>query len=245
MDVLISNVGCSILATIIYDISKVCLGKFYYKKDNLDKIEELLRKGLNDKFEVLYMSGEFNSFLKTPFFRGTIENYIIFKITGYCEGNIIKIKKSTDIIVEKDIIEFLCNYLFQEYYERAITIPSKSLVRQFFEAFFKIASNYVVSMMKDEDRINVFFINKRLDLVQENILLRLDETIETITRTMKCEVVPFQNIYADYVTEYHKILETNHSRAHVYLLDTFDFAEFYVPPFLRQISSKHKVKEHI
>lgn len=69
MDVLISNVGCSILATIIYDISKVCLGKFYYKKDNLNKIEELLREGLDDKFEVLYMSGEFNSFLKTPFFR--------------------------------------------------------------------------------------------------------------------------------------------------------------------------------
>lgn len=35
MEVMVSNVGCSILASIIYDISKVCLGKFIYKNDEL------------------------------------------------------------------------------------------------------------------------------------------------------------------------------------------------------------------
>lgn len=247
MDVVISNVGCSILASIIYDIGKVCLGKFYYKNDehSIKKIEELIREKLDDKYETLYMSGEFNAFLQAPFFKDTIENYIIYKITGNCEGNIRKVKKNNNTIMEKEVIDFLVDYLFQQYYEGVLTKPSKTLVRQFFENFFRFATNYIVALMKDENKMDVFFVNRRIDLAQESILLRLNETIETIKRTMRCEIIPVKNVYDDYVREYHNILKTNHSRAHVYLLDTFDFAEFYVPPFLRQLSPGKEVKEHI
>lgn len=113
MDVVISNVGCSILASIIYDISKICLGKFYYKKDehSIKKIEELIREELDDKYEILYMSGEFNSFLQAPFFKDTIENYIIYKITGNCDGTIRKVKKNNNLIMEKDVIDFLTSVM--------------------------------------------------------------------------------------------------------------------------------------
>lgn len=247
MDVVVSNVGCSILASIIYDISKVCLGKFYYKNDehSIEKIEELIREKLDDKYETLYMSGEFNAFLQAPFFKDTIENYIIYKITGNCEGSIRKVKKNNNTIMEKEVIDFLADYLFQQYYDEILTKPSKTTVRRFFENFFRFATNYVVALMKEENKMNVFFVNRRIDLAQESILLRLNETIETIKRTMGCEVIPVKNVYDDYVKEYHNILKTNHSRAHVYLLDTFDFAEFYVPPFLRQLSPEKEVKEHI
>ncbi|MBR1693020.1 MAG: NACHT domain-containing protein [Lachnospiraceae bacterium] len=247
MNAVISNVGCSILASIIYDISKVCLGKFYYKNDDhsIKKIEELIREKLDDKYEILYMSGEFHTFLQAPFFKDTIENYIIYKVTGNCEGNMRKMKKNSNLILEKDVVDFLSNYLFQEYFVKVVTMPSKTLVRQFFENFFKFATNYVVSLMKDENKMDVFFVNRRIDFAQESILLRLNETIETIKRTMKCEIIPVKNIYDDYVKEYHSILKTNHSRAHVYLLDTFDFAEFYVPPFLRRLSPGQEVRNHI
>lgn len=247
MDVIVSNVGCSLLASIIYDISKVCLGKLYYKKDerSIEKIEELIREELDDKYEVLFMSGKFNSFLRAPFFKDTIQNYIIYKITGNCEGNIRKIKKNNNVIMEKEVIEFLSNNLFQEYNDEVVNIPSKTFIRQFFESYFKIAANYVVSLIKDENKIDVFLVNRRIDFAQESILLRLNETVETIKRTMECEIIPTKDIYEDYVKEYHSILKTNHSRAHVYLLDTFDFAEFYVPPFLRQLSSKQEVRNHI
>lgn len=247
MDVVISNVGYSILSSIIYDISKVCFGKFFSKEENhsIEKIEELIREKIGDKYEVLYISGEFNTFLRTPFFKDTIENYIIYKITGNCEGNIRKIKKNNNLIMEKDVIDFLSNYLFQEYYAEAITVPSKTLVRHFFEEFFKFSANYVVSLMKDENKTDVFLVNRRIDFAQESILLRLNETIETIKRTMECEIIPVQDVYDDYIKEYHNILKTNHSRAHVYLLDTFEFAEFYVPPFLRQLSLGQEVRDHI
>lgn len=248
MNGLTSNVGCSILASIIYDISKICLGKFFYKKDkmSIEKIMELIQKKLDDKYVILYTSGEFTSFIQTPFFKDIIENYIIYKITGNCEGNVLRIKKNTNIILEKDIIDFLSNYLFKEYYVETLMVPSKTLVRQFFEAFFKFSEKYIASFLKEENKMNVYFINKRIDIAQENILLRMNETVEIIKRTMKCEFIPVEYKYADYVKEYHRILKTNNSRAHVYLLDTFAFSEFYVPPFLRELMiEQEEMREHI
>ncbi len=247
MEGMVSNVGCSILASIIYDISKVCLGKFFYKSDefSIEKIEKLLQERLDDKFEILYMSGKFNSFIQTPFFKDTIENYIIYKITGSREGHIIRIKKNANIITEKDIIDFLSNYLFEKYYKDVISSPSKTLIRQFFESFFKVATNYVVSFLNNGDKMNVFFINNRIDFAQESILLRFNETIETIKRTMECEIIPVKGMYEDHIKKYHNILKTNNSRAHVYLLDTFDFSEFYVPPFLKHSSQEQVFRNHI
>ncbi|WP_369297990.1 NACHT domain-containing NTPase [uncultured Neglectibacter sp.] len=245
MDVVVSNVGCSILASIIYDVSKVYLGKFIYRSEefSIKKVEKLFQEKLDSKFEVLYMSGEFNFFIQTPFFKDTIENYIIYKVTGNCEGNILQIKKTAKLIGEKDVIDFLSDYLIREYYKSALNVPSKTLVRNFFENYFEVATNCIVSSFNDEDKMNVFLINRRIDFAQENILLRLNETIETINRTMKCEIIPVKDTYDDYVKKYHGILKTINSKAHVYLLDTFEFSEFYVPPFLRHLSSESEVKE--
>lgn len=247
MNLVISDVRCSLLASVVYDVCKICLGKFICKEDkfSIKNINGLLKENIDDKFEVLYKSGEFNSFLKTPFFKDTIENYIIYKITGNCEENIISLKKNTDIIVEKDVISFLSNYLFSEYYKETLTVPSKTLVCQFFEAFFQLSTNYIVSFLKEDDKMDVYLINRRIDLIQENILLRLDDTVDAIKKTMKCEYVPLEPKYEEYVKEYHKILKTNHSRAHVYLLDTFSFSTFYVPPFLREISHKREISDHM
>lgn len=235
MDILLSNVGCSVLALIIYDISKVCLGKFCFKKEqiSLEKITKKISEEFSEKYEVLYMSGEFVSFLDTSFFKDTIENYVIYKITGNCSSELKKIKKSTNVIAEKDIIDFLTKHLLEGYSEETVTVPSKTIVRRFFADFFAFTANYVLTFLKAEDKIDIFFINRRIDFAQTDIIFKLDETIETILRTMNCEVIPTENQYKDFVEEYHSILKTNNSRAHVYLLDTFDFSEFYVPPFLR------------
>lgn len=248
MDAIISNVGCGVVSSIVYDIGKICLGKFYCSKNenSIEDIERLIKQELDEKYEILYMSGEFNDFLSTSFFKDTIENYIIYKITGNCEGSIRKIKKNNTLIMEKDVIDYLISNLFDKYFDKVIaTMPSKTFVRSFFEDLFKFAANYVVSLMKDEKKADLFFINNRIDFAQENILLRFNETVEIIKRTMACEVIPSKDTYDEYIKEYHSILKANHSRAHVYLLDTFDFSEFYVPPSLRKGSSRLDRIEHI
>lgn len=246
MDV-VSNVGYSLLASIIYDISKVCLGRLYLKNEENSKeqIEKFIKEQMDKKYEVLYMSGQLDSFLRSPFFKDIIENYIIYKITGNCKGNIRNIKKNSIVITEKDVIEFLTDNLIKRYDKVVSNIPSKTLVRQFFENYFKIATDYIFSFLKNEDKIGVLLVNQRIDFAQVNIMLRLNETIETIKRTMQCEIIPSDDKYVDYVKEYYQILKTNHSRAHVYLLDTFDFSEFYVPPVLIQPSAEQQLREHI
>ena len=247
MSLVISGVGCSLLASVIYDICKICLGKYLCGEYmlSIDKINELLKENIDDKFEDLYTSGEFNSFLKTPFFKDTIENYIIYKITGNCKGNIINLRKNTDVIAEKEIITFLSEYLLKEYYKETLSTPSKTHVRHFFEKFFQVSTDYIVSYLKKDDRIGAYLINRRIDIVQQSILLRIDETIEIIKKTMGCEYIPHESKYEDYVNEYHRILQTNNSRAHVYLLDTFAFSEFYVPPRLRAITPKQEMSEYL
>ena len=116
MDLVVSNVGCSILASIIYDIGKVCFDKFYVKldKDSLKEIEKCVQDNFSTKYEMLYMSGQFNDFIQAPFFKDTIENYIIYKISGNYSGNLRKLKKNNKMIVEKDVIEFLTSHLLDD-----------------------------------------------------------------------------------------------------------------------------------
>ncbi|WP_026491147.1 NACHT domain-containing protein [Butyrivibrio sp. XPD2002] len=243
----VSNVVCSVLAAIIYDICKVCVGKIngINNSHNRKSSEEIVKEKLGDNYEILYMSSEFHDFLKTPFFKDTIENYIIYKITGNCNSNLGMVKRNNSIIVEKDIIEFLLSNLFDNYYSGAVTRPESSLVRTFFEHYFKVAADFVAANMNEENKLNVFFINRRIDYAQEQILLRFEETVETIKRTINCEIIPVNKKYEDNVKEYHRLLKANHSQAHIYLLDTFDFAEFYVPPMLRLISPGHEIKSNL
>lgn len=247
MDVVISNIGYNILASIIYDVSKVCLGKVYSDQSevSISKIEDSIKDKLKDKYEMLYMSGNFNCFLQAPVFKDTIENYIIYKITGICNGNMHKVKNNNSIIKEKDVIKFLLNYLFQEYYRETLSVPSRTLVEHFFEEFFEFSTNYIFNMMKQENKMEVFLINNRIDNAEERILFRFDETIDIIRRTMNCEIISVKDTYYEDVEEYYNILKTNHSRAHVYLLDTFDFQSFYVPPLLRNLSAKQESMYHV
>lgn len=54
MDLVVSNVGCSILASIIYDIGKVCFDKFYSKKSkySLNEIERHILGDFDAKYEM-------------------------------------------------------------------------------------------------------------------------------------------------------------------------------------------------
>lgn len=247
MNMMISNIGCSILASIIYDVSKICTGKYSIRKDEftIDKINHLLLEKLDTKYEPLCMSGEFHSFLDAPFFKDTIENYIIYKITGNCNGNILELRKNDNPIVEEDVIKFLSDHLFHEYYKETLYNPQRELINQFFKTFFNISADYIFSFLKTNSRMDTYLINKRMDMVQKNILLRLDETVEIIKNTMKCEYIPVECKYRDYAVEYYNILKANNSRAHIYLLDILPLAEFYVPPFLRELSPKQELRQHL
>ena len=228
-----TNVGYSIIASIIYDVSKICVGRFINIKDDT-KLDEIKKKIelKNGQYTELLQSGEFCDFIQTPSFKDLICNYIIYKITGLYNGSIRKVKKNSQIINEKQIIEYLVEQLFSKYYVETIAVPSKTVVRNFFCDLFDISAEIVVEHMSKQGKAETFFVNRRVDLMQEILVAKVDTLTDIIKRTMQCEIVPIEKRYEENIQEYHKIMKTNNSKAHVYLLDTFDFSEFYVPPFL-------------
>ena len=101
------------------------------------------------------------------------------------------------MIVEKDVIEFLTSHLLGSYYDETVNVPSKTMVRHFFEDFFKIAANYFASNIKEKDGIAVYMLNSRMDVIYESIMLRLNDIIDNINRVMKCDIVPIEDRYSE------------------------------------------------
>lgn len=227
------NIGYSILASMIWDISKICFGKNIkkIKKISKESINKIIEENLKEKYESLLNSSSFYMFIENPCFKDVIENYLIYKITGNYELDSIKI---SDPINETQVIDHLTNSFFDKFYnEEAIIKLSKSFVRNFFKDFFKLFSNFFLSILNSDDIPEVFLINHRLDLLQDNLFYKLDKIHDLLSKTMRCEYVSYEEKYDDVIKEYHSILRTNNSKAHVYLLDTLEFSEFYVPPFLK------------
>ena len=243
MDAVVFNVGCSILASIVYDISKFCLGRFLHKPDGitLKELEEKIHIAFGDKYEMLFMSGEFTEFIQTTYFKDIIENYVVYTVTGKYEKEIQNVKKNNGYITDREVSDFLATKLLEAYDNKTINKPSKTVARSFFSTFFDFTDVQVFAKMKNEDKLEVFLISRSFMLLQDNIIHNFNELAKNIERMMKGEIVSEKNIYKEHVEEYHRILKTNHSQAHVYLLDTFDFAEFYVPPLLKRISSRQEL----
>ena len=224
----LSELSISILASIIYDISKVYFNKTRKNKTfTTDSIESELVSKISDEYMYLLQSGEFESFLKTPIIKDVIEKYLVYVISGTISPDLTKIKKPNSALTEDDIIKYLSDIVTALYDPATINSPTNETVRSFFHDFFTLATEILIGNLDENDRLMVFFINKRLI-----------EMSEIMKKMVSTEVVFPKNKYDEAVSRYHKVLKTTHSRAHVYLMDTIDFERFYVPPMLEYVNSK-------
>lgn len=237
MTEMISSVGYSVLASIIYDI-----GKFFKviisndsDEESGEKMIQLIIEKLGSDYQNLLDSSDFNAFLNNPVLKDTIENYIIYKITGDYSGSLLKVKKKNKLINENDIIEYLSNHIYENYYSKALIKPSKTVLKNFFRDFFKLTSTFLFSIMKKENMAGSYFLARRIDYVQLSISKKLEEMTEILDKTLKGEFIMLDQNYIEIKKDYQHILKTNYSKAHIYLLDTFDFSKFYVPPILTSI----------
>ncbi|HEX2945665.1 MAG TPA: hypothetical protein VHT96_06895, partial [Clostridia bacterium] len=240
MDALSFNVLCNIIASIIYDISKWGIGKLTNKKSeiNIPNIEKYVIERIDAKFMILCDSSIFQKFIKSPIILDTINNFILYKITGKYEQMMVKVKElKKSSISEEDIINYLtANLLIRYSRENTITMPNKQLINEFFTELFKISSEFIFENMKDDALPVIYFVNKRIDSVGYSLLLKMQEMITLLEKSITVEVVDFEQKFTEVKDEYIRILRENHKKAHIYLLDTFDFKEFYVPPFLLDCS---------
>jgi hypothetical protein len=241
MNTTVDNILCSLVASIIYDVGKYILGQLRYQEINIEKedVEKYITRKLNPRYNELCESGIFGEYIKSPLVLDTINNYIIYVITGNLEKKLMSegvMKKGrSKYLRETDIIGYLAINLQKEYQiTGTIGIPNYSLLTSFFKDIFVLGSEYVFSKMDQEKAAVIYFINNRMNLLGDGIFSKLDEIITILNKSIQLDIICLNEEYRDDKEYYITILRNNHKMAHIYLLDKFDIDEFYVPPFLSQ-----------
>lgn len=247
MTSVLENVACSIVASIICNIGNYSLGQLktlntYFKKDTVEKY--VLTK-LEGKYDILCESGVLIEFSKNPLVIDTMNNYIIYIITGKIETkisleNIIK-KNKNHIIEENDVIDFLSNNLMHKYeINNVVNKPSMYVIKNFFFDAFKICSEYIFEQMNKENIAMVYFINSRMNILENNFFSKLNNITNILEKSIETKIIYHNDKLLENKKYYTKILKENNKMAHIYLLDKFNINEFYVPPFLAQSSELKK-----
>lgn len=243
MNPTVESVLCSIVASIICDIGKYGLGQLKYKKVNFERkdVEKYISEKIDKKYLLLCDSGILLEFFNSPLIMDTINNYITYVITGKLEVKLsagIKRGKNKNL-EESDIIKFLSDNLQKRYIDaKVLTIPEKQLIESFFADVFLLSSNYVLEQLDHEEAAMIYFVNNKINLLGNGVMLKLEEIETILKRSIQTEVVYTDDQYLEDKEYYTKILKDNHRMAHIYLLDKFDINEFYVPPFLTQREGK-------
>lgn len=243
MNPTVESVLCSIVASIICDIGKYGLGQLKYKKVNFERkdVEKYISEKIDKKYLLLCDSGILLEFFNSPLIMDTINNYITYVITGKLEVKLsagIKRGKNKNL-EESDIIKFLSDNLQKRYIDaKVLTIPEKQLIESFFADVFLLSSNYVLEQLDHEEAAMIYFVNNKINLLGNGVLLKIEEIETILKRSIQTEVVYTDDQYLEDKEYYTKILKDNHRMAYIYLLDKFDINEFYVPPFLTQREGK-------
>lgn len=249
MNPTVDSILCSIVASIICDVSKYALGQVKYKKISIEKkdIENCVVEKFGEKYRQLCDSGIFIDFLKSPLIIDTINNYIIYVVTGKVENKLIQDsilskKRRNKNLEESDIIKFFADSLQKRYLEvNSTIIPEYSLMISFFTEFLNFGCDYLFRQLDKEEIAMAYFINNKINLFSDSIFEKLDAIAMTLNRSINLDIIYLDEKLLKDKEYYTKILKDNHRTAHIYLLDKFDINEFYVPPFLVQRGYQKKL----
>lgn len=237
-----TNVLCNLVSSIIYDIFK-CVVKNPLLFSNEDKnivaeIEEYVLSKMTDEYVSLSESSTFNKYLHMSLPIDVISNFIMYKVTGMYNNDILKIRTSKKIstnetLTEQNVLDYLVDNLLLLYKnDNALVIPDKTLLTRFFRMMLIAANEFIYMKMSSKDKMILYFMCSRFDSFFEKNNQRTDLLLATIATKPQYETEETEEKYHKTRNEYMKLLKDNNSSAHVYLLDTFDFNQFYVPPKL-------------
>lgn len=246
MGMVLSTLLYNVVSNIIYDIGKCVVGKFQYRKEQFDKqeIEKYVEGKLKNKYENLCESGLLVEYLKLPSVKDIINNYIIYKITGYLSGKLSDIKKKKIMIQEDDVVDFLTMGLMERYENnKTINAPGKSDVSRLFKDIFELSSGYLCEKLEQDQKSVVFFVNNKIDFVSNMMMFKIQEVISILEKSMTKDMIDRNSDFEEVKEHYIKLLKENHNTAHIYLLDRFEINSFYVPPFLKLRCDEKLVNE--
>lgn len=236
MTPIVESLVCNIVSSIIYDICKS--GLVQNKCASTKKeVEEYVRKTLDKKYEMLCDSGVLEEFLRSPLIIDTLNNYILYVVTGKLEAKLANnglVKKArTKNLTEEDLVKFLAKNLQKRYKDnQVICVPEYPLIVSFFKEILTLGSNYFFEQLTKEQVTMVYFVNAKMNMLGNGIFSKIDEIATILNKSIQTDIVYSDAKLLNDKEYYTKILKENQKMAHIYMLDRFNINKFYVPPFL-------------
>lgn len=239
MNPIVESLVCNIVSSIIYDVCKSGLVQNKYRSvsNTKQEIEEYVRKNLDRKYEMLCDSGVLEEFLGCPLIIDTINNYILYVVTGKLEGQLgnngLTKKSRSKFLAEDDLLKFLADNLQRRYQDnRGVFEPEYSLLVDFFKEILTLGSNYFAEQLTKEQIAMIYFVNEKMNILGNGISSKIDEIVNILNRSIQTDIVYSDEKLINDKKYYTTILKENQKMAHIYMLDKFNINEFYVPPFL-------------
>lgn len=230
--------GIDILCDIITDLVKDILLQKFRKQNEDINFSQMLRKECNSKyntkFYVIFESTVFTDFINQPqpydFLCRLIEFDLLNQTNTLIKRKVHYKIANTDL---NEIYDYLIENIQNEYrIHTVVQIPKKELLKECLEFICNIVTKYVIGSLDPKERFKLFSINSRFASIEEQFI-KSSEQFVYILKNMK--QFPIKHVKVDneiIKNKYHSILKHRNSTAHIYLLDTFDFNLFYVPPCL-------------
>lgn len=238
MNSMIEGTISGIVASAIYEIGKNIIAQLRPGDEKqflkIDEVQEYVSKKLGAKYVNLFTSGIFEKFMKSPLIEDTMYNYTLYILFGRTVevSNIphFNFNKNRNI-EEKDLIKFFSRKLYEKYEESEANIPSYNLIHSFFKDLFKVCSEYIFTILSQENMITSFLLNYRIGIFENNFMDKIDSLIDALTKSTTISMISPKNEFINIKERYIKLIKENNKYAHIYLLDKFLMEDFYVPPF--------------
>lgn len=226
---MIESVLLGLVTNFIYDGMKSAKCEFLKKDDREISIEMILEEKLEHYNDTALDCDAFYGYLKEAQIKDIIVSFLAYNIYGNYIDNI-----SSKIIFEKKekVVDFLTDGAIQVEDIKEKNIPTHE-IRHFFREIIDICIETMKSKLSDESRVLLFFVNSKIDSMENKIesVLKSKITLENENHRLVCE-------------SYVQLLKKNNSIGFIYGIGEFPMYDFYVFPSFELDSNPRVYLKH-
>jgi hypothetical protein len=232
MEAVLIDLLVNISANIIYDTIK-SLGRIVkLRKSKPNDIEKYVRENIKQVFSFIEDTEPVLLFLRSPQVTDIIKDYVFYKVTGELTGH-FKREFRVSPIMQTDLVEYLSKG-YVDSRKNSITSTPTVIIDKLLTSIIGIVKGYYLSQMNENDIASVLLTNDHNDYNTKVIGLMIERAVDHIISSLKYDIVhPYVDITSK-KTKYHRIMKEKLSRAHIYMLDYFEFNSFYIPPLINR-----------
>lgn len=229
----INNILYSITANIIYDIAKSINDKVFIKREQKDYFDNEIKKiKVPEEFLLLAETGILEKIKNTPQIVDMIQTYTLYQV-GISTNTSLNFKESSPSS-ENEFLNELSNKIYKLYVQNeSLSSISQLQINKYLKYITNNVKAIIFNGLDQSNKSELILISSRMNFLYNNIKQELNDFRKFLTQNNTFKFVAQNNNFLQIKDEYHNILKSKNSEAHIYLLDKFQFDRFYVPPILK------------